>query len=79
MTEVLLLHYAQTYLRIKARRAIWVQGFNGLWHSDFKEPLTKYQMRFDEEIWKQIWSVVRRISPTPTRKSAEEIIKDAER
>ena len=78
MNQVLIIHYAHTYLNIKKRGAIWVQGFNGKWHSDFKNPLTKFLLRFDEVVAARIMIAVRALSPTPRRRpTVEELIEDA--
>lgn len=78
MNDALLLHHAKTYISIRTRGAIWVQGFNGKWHSDFKQPTQKFLMRFDEHVQRHIMAVVRRLSPTASRKpTVEEVIEDA--
>lgn len=78
MNKILIHHYAVTYLGIKKRGAIWVEGLNGKWHSDFKSPLAKFLMRFDSVVALQILAVVRMLSPTPNRRpTVEEIVDDA--
>lgn len=78
MDHQLLLHHANTYLRIKTRRAIWVQGFNNKWHSDYSQPTEKFLLRFDEAIQMQIMAIVRVLAPTPRRRpTIEEMVEDA--
>ncbi len=77
MNGVLLLHFAQTYLTIKKRGAIWVEGPNGC-HSDYKEPTKKFLLRFDSPVQKQILAVVRRLDTSLAHKrTLQEIIDNA--
>ena len=77
MEHALLIHHAKTYAEVKARGAIWVQGFNGKWHSEYKSPAKKFLMRFDEAVQRQIIRLV----PGQSAKqiSIQEIIANAER
>lgn len=75
MNDALLLHHAKTYLQIRSRGAIWVQGFNGKWHSDYNQPTKQFLMRFDVHVQEYIMSVVRRLVPSAARKiTVEEIV-----
>jgi len=55
MGPQLLRYFQETYRYIKARRRLWIQGFDGLWYQEYSPDAHKiFLARFDESVQKLI-------------------------